>query len=77
MQNNRLYLSQETNMTEHSAVTTETFLEDNALSTNQKKRKLQGLYYGTSYKPEDKYEILKVKLKHLLTCLPISIVIAQ
>ena len=75
MQNNRFHLSQETNMTEHSAVTTETFLEDNALSSNQKKRKLQGLYYGTSYKPEDKYEILKVRnivresiFKHVKFC---------
>ena len=34
MQNNRVNLSQETNLTEHSAVTTETFLEDNALSDN-------------------------------------------
>ena len=75
MQNNRVHLSQETNLTEHSAVTTETFLEDNALSDIQKKRKLQSLYYGTRYKPEDKYEVQKVRkiiresiFKHVKFC---------
>ena len=75
MQNHRVHLSQETNLTEHSAVTTETFLEDNALSDTQKKRKLQSLYYGTRYKPEDKYEVQKVRkiiresiFKHVKFC---------
>ena len=61
IQNNQFHLSKETNMNEHSAVTMETFLDNNTLSNDQKKRKIQGLYYGTSSKPEEKYEVQKVR----------------
>ena len=48
-------------MNEHSAVTMETFLDNNTLSNDQKKRKIQGLYDDTSSKPEEKYEVQKVR----------------
>ena len=55
------YLSQHSTESRSSVVTTESVLEDNALSTDEKKRKLQVLYYGSKYKEEDKYEIQKVR----------------
>ena len=41
------YLSQHSTESRSSVVTTESVLEDNALSTDEKKRKLQVLYYGS------------------------------
>ena len=53
--------SQETQLTQQSIVTTEPLLNENALSTEEKKRKIQEVYYGRSYKEEDKYEVQKVR----------------
>ena len=50
-------------MTQQSIVTTEPLLNENALSTEEKKRKIQEVYYGRSYKEEDKYEVQKIRKK--------------
>ena len=51
-------LSQNSNVTE---ITTDSEVQDNALSTEDKKRKLRQLYYGTHFQDEDKYEVQKVR----------------
>ena len=51
-------LSQNSNVTE---ITTDSVVQDNALSTEEKKRKLRQLYYGTHFQDEDKYEVQKVR----------------
>ena len=53
-----LVLSQNSNVTE---ITTDSVVQDNALSTEEKKRKLRQLYYGTHFQDEDKYEVQKVR----------------
>ena len=68
--------SQETQLTLQSAITTDSLLDENALSTEQKKRKVQEVYYGRSYKEEDKYKVQKVRkivceniFKHVKFCI--------
>ena len=68
--------SQETQLTQQSIVTTEPLLNENALSTEEKKRKIQEVYYGRSYREEDKYEVQKVRkivreniFKHVKFCI--------
>ena len=69
-------MSQETQLTQESGLTTESILEENALSTEEKKRRIQEVYYGRAYKEENKYEVNKVKkivreniFKHVKFCI--------
>ena len=69
-------MSQETHLTQESGLTTESILEENALSTAEKKRRIQEVYYGPAYKEENKYEVNKVRkivceniFKHVKFCI--------
>lgn len=69
-------MSQETHLTEESGLTTDSLLGENALSTQEKKRRIQDVYYGHAYREENKYEVNKVKkivreniFKHLMFCI--------
>ena len=69
-------MSQETHLTEESGLTTDSLLGENALSTQEKKRRIQDVYYGRAYREENKYEVNKVKkivreniFKHVKFCI--------